>query len=40
MQSFILSVEGEEYEDTYSENMKRKIAELGFTSLKELIDSL
>lgn len=40
MQSFILSVEGEEYEDTYSENMKKKIAKLGFTSLKELIDSL
>ena len=40
MQSFILSVEGEEYEDTYSGNMKKKIAELGYTSLKELIDSL
>ena len=40
MQSFILSVEGEAYEDTYSSNMKNAIKELGFNSLKELIDSL
>ena len=40
MQSFVLSVEGEAYEDTYSSNMKNAIKELGFNSLKELIDSL
>ena len=40
MQSFILSVEGEAYEDSYSSNMKNAIKELGFNSLKELIDSL
>lgn len=40
MQSFILSVEGEEYEASYSNNMKNAIKELGFNSLKELIDSL
>ena len=40
MQSFILSVEGEAYEDSYSSNMKSAIKELGFNSLKELIDSL
>ncbi len=40
MQSFILSVEGEGYEDSYSSNMKSAIKELGFNSLKELIDSL
>lgn len=40
MQSFILSVEGEEYEDSYSINMKNAIKQLGFNSLKELIDSL
>ena len=40
MQSFILSVEGKEYEDSYSANMKNAIRELGFDSLKELIDSL
>lgn len=40
MQSFILSVEGEDYEKTYSTNMKNAVKELGFSSLKELIDSL
>lgn len=40
MQSFILSVEGGEYEDSYSINMKNAIKQLGFNSLKELIDSL
>lgn len=40
MQSFILSIEGEEYESTYSDNMKERIRELGFDSLKALIDSL
>jgi hypothetical protein len=40
MQSFILSVEGEAYEASYSPNMKNAIKELGFNSLKELIDSL
>ncbi len=40
MQSFILSVEGEKYEDTYSANMKKIIEQLGFKSLKELINSL
>lgn len=40
MQSFILSVEGPDYEKTYSDNMKKIIAELGFNSLKELIDAL
>ncbi len=40
LQSFILSVEGEFYEETYSENMKKIILELGFPSLKSLIDSL
>ena len=40
MQSFILSIEGEEYEMTYSRNMKEIIEQLGFTSLKSLIDAL
>lgn len=40
MQSFILSVEGENFEDSYSENMRKAVKELGFHSLKELIDSL
>ena len=40
MQSFILSVEGENYEDTYSHNMKKIVHDLGFSSLKALIDSL
>lgn len=40
MQSFILSVEGESYEATYSNNMKNLVKQLGFDSLKSLIDSL
>ena len=40
MQSFILSIEGEGYEATYSDNMKKLVTELGFDSLKSLIDSL
>ena len=40
MQSFILSVEGENFEDSYSENMRKAVKELGFHSLKELIYSL
>lgn len=40
MQSFILSVEKKGYDECYSENMKQIIKDLGFTSLKELIDSL
>ncbi|MBN1061401.1 RNA-directed DNA polymerase [Clostridium botulinum] len=40
MQSFILSIEKKGYEECYSENMKNIINELGFSSLKELIDSL
>ena len=40
MQSFILSIEGEGYETTYSDNMKQLIKNLGFNSLKSLIDSL
>ena len=40
MQSFILSIEGEGYEATYSDNMKKLVKDLGFDSLKALIDSL
>ena len=40
MQSFILSIEGQSYEETYSKNMKQIIQKLGFPSLKALIDSL
>ena len=40
MQSFILSVEGIEYENTYSEGMQKVITDLGYRSLKEMIDSL
>ena len=40
MQSFVLSVEGEGYEATYSYNMKSIVEQLGFSSLKELIDTL
>lgn len=39
-QSFILSVEGEKYEESYSEKMKQVVYDKGFKSLKELIDSL
>lgn len=40
MQSFILSVEKTGYESCYSPAMLAKVNELGFTSLRELIDSL
>ena len=40
MQSFILSVEGIEYEKTYSNGMKEVIKDLGYTTLKDIIDSL
>ena len=40
MQAFILSVEGEAYEETYSENMRAILQSRGFSSLKSLIDSL
>lgn len=40
MLSFILSVEGKYFENIYSQNMKIKLLDRGFNSLKELIDSL
>lgn len=40
MQSFILSIEKKGYEECYSENMINIINDLGFDSLKSLIDSL
>ncbi|MBX9179683.1 MAG: reverse transcriptase domain-containing protein [Paraclostridium sordellii] len=40
MQSFILSVEGISYEDSYSLGMIKIIEEFGFTNLKEAINSL
>lgn len=40
LQSFVLSIEKEGYELCYSEGMLKKIKDLGFSSLKELIDSL
>lgn len=40
VQSFVLSIEKEGYESCYSEGMIKKINNLGFSSLKELIDSL
>ena len=40
MQSFVLSVEKNGYENCYSEAMIQQIRDLGFASLKELIDSL
>lgn len=40
LQSFVLSIEKEGYESCYSEGMLKKIKDLGFFSLKELIDSL
>ncbi len=40
MQSFILSVEKNGYEGCFSRNMINKINELGFSSLKQLIDEL
>lgn len=39
MQSFILSVEKNGYEQCYSEGMLHQIHEYGFSSLKDLIDS-
>lgn len=40
MQSFILSIEKTGYESCYSDNMMAIIENLGFSSLKELIDKL
>lgn len=40
IQSFILSVENQEYEDCYSSLMKNQLSVLGYKSLKDLIDSL
>lgn len=40
LQSFILSVEGDSYENCYSEKMMYVVRNLGFNSLKELIDNL
>lgn len=40
MQSFILSIEKEDYEDCFSDSMHQYIHSLGFKTLKELIDSL
>lgn len=40
IQSFILSIEKQGYESCFSKGMLKKINDLGFSSLKELIDSL
>ena len=40
LQSFVLSVEKNGYESCYSQGMLSRISELGFETLKELIDSL
>lgn len=40
LQSFILSVEKSGYESCYSQGMQRRLYELGYESLKDLIDSL
>lgn len=40
MQSFILSVEKIGYEDVFSDGMRAKLNELGYDSLKKLIDEL
>lgn len=40
LQSFILSIEKEGYESCYSEGMLKKVHDLGFSSLKELIETL
>lgn len=40
LQSFVLSIEKNGYESCYSEGMLNKVRDLGFSSLKELIDSL
>lgn len=39
-ESFILSVEGKEYEKCYSENMKNVIKQYGFESLHDMIQAL
>lgn len=39
-ESFILSVEGKEYEKCYSENMKQVIKEYGFDSLHDMIKAM
>lgn len=40
LESFILSIEKRNYEQTYSLNMKKKVTDLGFNSLHDLIKSL
>ncbi|EGT4598818.1 reverse transcriptase domain-containing protein [Clostridioides difficile] len=40
LQSFVLSIEGEMYENTYSQNMISIINNYGFKNLKSLIDNL
>lgn len=40
LQSFVLSVEKNGYESCYSQGMLSRLSELGFETLKELIDSL
>ena len=40
LQSFVLSIEKLGYESCFSEGMLKKVNDLGFESLKELIDSL
>lgn len=40
LQSFVLSIEKTDYESCYSEGMMAKVRELGFETLKGLIDSL
>ena len=39
-ESFILSVEGKEYEKCYSENMKKIIKEYGYDSLHDMIRAI
>ena len=40
IQSFIISVEKQGYEDCYSSAMKGRLSDLGYKSLKQLIDAL
>lgn len=40
MQSFVLSIEKRGYEEGFSENMMKQVYDLGFDSLKDLIDNL
>lgn len=40
LQAFVLSIEKEGYEESFSDGMLKKVHDLGFLSLKELIDSL